>query len=65
MAPIIRRSPGALSEYHGEALMLSVQAPANPKSAPADTAEKKTLSGLMLPFLTPARETSSMVSCGV
>ena len=32
---------------------------------PADTAERKTLSGLIFPFFAPARDTSSMASSGV
>jgi hypothetical protein len=36
-----------------------------PRRQPAETADKKTLSGRMFPLFTPDRETSSMVSCGV
>lgn len=44
-------------------LMETAQAKLN--KHPADTAERKTLSGLIFPFFAPARDTSSIASSGV
>lgn len=63
-APIDRIKPGAFSWYHGDAFVLRALAAAKERRQPADTAERKTLSGRMLPFFTPARDTISMVSAG-
>ncbi len=64
-APIILIRPGALSWNQGAVLALSAAAEAKHSRQPADTAERKTLSGRIFPFFTPARETNSIVSAGV
>lgn len=63
-APIILIKPGAFSWYHGDARAMSIAALPKLRRQPAETAERNTLSGRILPFLTPARETSSIASAG-
>lgn len=64
-ALMVRIRPGAFFEYQGAALVLSTLPAAKDSRQPADTPLRKILSGRMLPFLTPARDTISMVSAGV
>jgi len=65
MAPADLMRPGALSWNHGAVLVLKALAAAKERRHPAETEDKKTLSTRMLPFFTPALDTSSMVSAGV
>lgn len=64
-APIVLIRPGALSWNHGAVFVLNALAAAKERRHPADTADRKTLSGRMFPFFAPARDTISMVSAGV
>lgn len=64
-APIILINPGAFSWYHGAVLAMSDAAHPKLKRQPAETADRKTLSGRIVAFFTPACETSSVVSAGV
>lgn len=61
----IDTSPGAFSWNHGAVVALRDAAAAKLNRQPAEMAETNILSGLMLPFLTPARDTSSIASAGV
>jgi hypothetical protein len=62
---MILTMPGAFSCSHGEAVAINEAADAKQSRHPAEKAEKKILSGRILPLLAPMRETSSMVSAGV
>lgn len=61
IAPAVLIRPGAFSWNHGAVIVLSDVAAAKDSRHPAETALRKTFSGLIRPFLTPARDTSSMV----
>lgn len=63
-APAVLIKPGALSWNQGDAFVLKALAAAKERRQPAETADRKTLSGRMLPFFTPALDTSSIVSAG-
>lgn len=63
-AAMSRSSPGAFAAYQGLALQLSTAAQAKDSRHPAETPERNTLSGRVLPLITPARPTSSMVWVG-
>jgi hypothetical protein len=64
-APMARINPAAFSWNHGELCMLRWDAHAKERIIPALTELKNTLSILMFPLTTPARDTSSVVSRGV
>ena len=64
-APINLMRPGAFSWYQGAVMAVRETAQPNERRQPAETAERKTLSGRIFPLLTPVLEMSSIVSAGV
>ncbi|CAF3643935.1 unnamed protein product [Fusarium graminearum] len=64
MAPIILIKPGAFSWYHGAVKTVNETAHPKERIHPPEIPDKKTLSGLDLPFFTPALQMSSAVSAG-
>jgi hypothetical protein len=65
VAPRNRETPGAFSASHGAVVTTNDAAAPKPRRQPAETAERKTLSGRELALRAPDLDTSSIVSWGV